>query len=47
MAKTRRQRKRGKLHQKIVKQAMDEYEADFLWFTIGRTDLVVECGDGC
>lgn len=43
--KTRRQRRKQTQHEKIVKQAMDEYVADFLWFTIGRTDLIVECGD--
>tara|TARA_R100000951_G_scaffold94307_1_gene83018 strand:- start:9662 stop:9799 length:138 start_codon:yes stop_codon:yes gene_type:complete len=43
--KTRRQRKSAKLHDKIVKTAMDEYMADFLWFTMGRVDLVTELGD--
>lgn len=45
MPKTRRQRRKEKQHDRIVKQAMSEYEADFLWFTIGRTDLITEMGD--
>ena len=43
--KTRRQRKKEKQHDKIVRGAMDEYVAEFLWFTMGRVDLVIECGD--
>lgn len=45
MAKSRRQRKKEKLHDVIVREAMKEYEADFLWVTIGRIDLRVDLGD--
>ena len=45
MAKTRRQRKKDKFIDKVKREAMAEYEAEFLWYTIGRVDLRIELGD--
>jgi hypothetical protein len=45
MTKTRRQRKIEKQRKKIGEQTLANYWDHFLWFTMGRVDLVIECGD--